>query len=54
MLSGTGEQCCPSPEIKDLSQGVGELRHLYCTNRKAHTRREWDEWVNNTKEEKYR
>ena len=57
MLSITGEQCCRAPQVKDLSQGLGELRHFYCAGCKAHTyrgvfytRRQWDEWVNSEDE----
>lgn len=45
--------CCSNPQVKDLSQGLGEHRHLYCTSCKSHawkgtmyTRQQWDDWVN--------
>ena len=50
--------CCPAPQIKDLSQWLGELRHFYCAKCKAHTwrgvfytRREWDDWINSEEDE---
>lgn len=49
--------CCSNPQIKDLSQGLGELRHLYCASCKAHTwrgvfytRQEWDNWIDEGEE----
>lgn len=45
--------CCASPKVKDLSQGIGDGRHFYCSNCKAHlwrgrqyTAKEWDAWIN--------
>lgn len=46
-------QCCKSPQIKDLSQGLGDERHYYCSACKSHLwrgaqydRREWEDYVN--------
>ena len=45
--------CCQKPEIKDLTQGQGDLRHYFCTNCRAHiwrdefyTAQQWHDWVN--------
>ncbi len=50
--------CCGSPAVKDLSQGLGENRHFYCCNCKSHkwkgsfyTRQEWEEWINGEEHE---
>ena len=41
--------CCNKPEVKDLTQGLGNDRHMYCTHCGAHeydgrqyTRAEWN------------
>ena len=46
-------ECCNKPRIKDLSQGIGPERHLYCQSCQSHTYKgifysklEWDEWIN--------
>jgi hypothetical protein len=46
-------QCCKSPQIKDLSQGLSDERHYYCSACKSHLwrgvqydRREWEDYVN--------
>jgi len=45
--------CCGAPETKDLSQGIGTKRHMYCSKCKSHyfndrmwTAKEWEAWVN--------
>lgn len=45
--------CCSNPKVKDLSQGLGDDRHLYCVTCKSHTyrgqvydRQQWEAWVN--------
>lgn len=47
--------CCPSPKIKDLTNGLGDMRNYYCMTCKAHeysgrfyTRKQWDDWVNSS------
>lgn len=48
-------ECCEKPNVKDLSQGIGERRHYYCMkcfshhyNGKQWTAKQWDEWINGT------
>ena len=51
--------CCKKPNIKDLAQGLGEKRHLYCSNCKSHkwdgilySKKEWSLWINTGEVEK--
>ena len=44
--------CCKEPTIKDLTQGLGPDRHLYCEKCKSHewrgreySKKEWEEWT---------
>lgn len=49
--------CCDKPQQKDLTQGLGPDRHIYCQSCKAHqydgkfyTRQEWEIYVNQENE----
>tara|TARA_R110000765_G_scaffold351817_1_gene441808 strand:+ start:384 stop:593 length:210 start_codon:yes stop_codon:yes gene_type:complete len=44
--------CCPSSSHRDLSNGIGENRHILCGNCFSHwykgrywNAKEWEEWV---------
>lgn len=50
----TKMNCCKNPQIKDLTQGLGSIRHYYCSTCRSHllrdkfyTAKEWFNWVNN-------
>lgn len=45
--------CCQTPRIKDLTNGLGDVRNYYCMSCNAHeydgllySRKQWDDWVN--------
>ena len=53
VLENSKMNCCENKQIKDLSQGLGNERHWYCSRCQAHiwkgkfyTAKEWDAWVN--------
>lgn len=47
------KNCCDKPSWKDLTQGLGEERHYYCSRCRAHiwrgrfwTYETWKNWIN--------
>lgn len=47
--------CCKNPKTKDLTQGLGPDRHMYCEKCKAHewqsrqySKKEWEKWMEET------
>ena len=50
------KDCCDTPQVKDLTQGLGPDRHYYCAHCKSHlwkgeiyTKKEWEWYVESDK-----
>lgn len=49
--------CCEKQNLKDLSQGIGDIRNLFCQSCKSHyydgnfySKEAWELWVNSLNE----